>query len=206
MPIPRASDPIAGQWPVSVSWRAYLEALDKRLTTLANTTAPEVSIPDAGRLIAGDGVTLFGSIDYGQVATVSLRVLPDSGVGAGLVKITRDAYGRVEGTEAATTTDLPEGANLYYTDERVRDAVGATLVAGANITITPNDGADTITIAATGGGAVQSVVAGAGVTVDATDPQNPIVSAAAGILPMVNGDVPPVLMYQEDGSLIYFEV
>lgn len=39
-----------------------------------------------------------------------------------------------------------------YTDEQVRDVIGAALVAGSNVTITPNDGADTITIAASGGG------------------------------------------------------
>jgi hypothetical protein len=39
-----------------------------------------------------------------------------------------------------------------YTDEQVRDVIGTALVAGANVTITPNDGADTITIAATAGG------------------------------------------------------
>lgn len=36
--------------------------------------------------------------------------------------------------------------------ERARDALGAALVAGAGITITPNDAGDTITIAATGSG------------------------------------------------------
>lgn len=35
-----------------------------------------------------------------------------------------------------------------YTDEMARDALGAALVAGTGITITPNDGADTITVAA----------------------------------------------------------
>lgn len=39
-----------------------------------------------------------------------------------------------------------------YTDEQARDAIGLALVAGANISITVNDPADTITIAATGGG------------------------------------------------------
>jgi hypothetical protein len=39
-----------------------------------------------------------------------------------------------------------------YTDEQVRDVIGAALVAGTNVTITVNDAGDTITIAATGGG------------------------------------------------------
>lgn len=41
-----------------------------------------------------------------------------------------------------------------YTDEEVRDVVGATLVAGSNVTITPNDTANTITISATGSGGI----------------------------------------------------
>ena len=39
-----------------------------------------------------------------------------------------------------------------YTDEQVRDVIGAALVAGSNVTITVNDAGDTITIAASGGG------------------------------------------------------
>lgn len=31
-------------------------------------------------------------------------------------------------------------------------------------------------------------------------------SATGGVLPMVNGDVPPTLMYLEDGSLLYYTV
>lgn len=36
--------------------------------------------------------------------------------------------------------------------ELIRDTIATALVAGSNVTITPNDGADTITIAASGGG------------------------------------------------------
>jgi len=44
-----------------------------------------------------------------------------------------------------TWEDAPTGGGSY-TDEQVRDVIGAALVAGNNIDITVNDGADTITI------------------------------------------------------------
>jgi hypothetical protein len=50
--------------------------------------------------------------------------LADSGSGTALYKITRDSKGRVEGTQAATTADLTEGSNLYYTDGRADARVG----------------------------------------------------------------------------------
>lgn len=50
-----------------------------------------------------------------------------------------------------------------YTDEKARDAIGAALVAGSNITITVNDPADTITISSTGGG-------GGGLTIGSSIP------------------------------------
>lgn len=62
------------------------------------------------------------------VLSSGLVDLPDSGSGAGLVKITRDSKGRVEGTQSATTDDLTEGANLYFTDGRA-DARVAVLAA-----------------------------------------------------------------------------
>lgn len=43
-----------------------------------------------------------------EIADTDLPLLPDSGVGASLVKITRDQYGRVEGTEAAALDDLSD--------------------------------------------------------------------------------------------------
>ena len=95
----------------------------------------------------GDGVAGDPAVD--------LPELPDTGGGT-LQKLERDQYGRVAGTSEATTDDLPEGSNLYFTDERARAAVG-------------------------GGG-------------------------SGGILPMVNGEVPPVLMHADDGSLIYSQV
>jgi hypothetical protein len=51
-----------------------------------------------------------------------------------------------------------------YTDEQTRDAVAAALVAGSNVTITPDDAGNTITIAASDGGvpATRTITAGTG--------------------------------------------
>ncbi|ASL01751.1 hypothetical protein [Xanthomonas citri] len=54
------------------------------------------------------------------VATFGLADLADTGVAAGIVlrKFTRDTKGRLSGTAAATTSDLPEGTSLYFTNGR----------------------------------------------------------------------------------------
>ena len=61
----------------------------------------------------------FAALDNGDSTySLDLSDLANSGVGTALVKITRDGKGRISGTEAATTTDLAEGSNLYFTDAR----------------------------------------------------------------------------------------
>lgn len=61
----------------------------------------------------------FAALDNGDdTQSLDLADLADSGTGTALVKITRDAKGRISGTSAATTTDLAEGTNLYFTDTR----------------------------------------------------------------------------------------
>lgn len=116
------------------------------------------SIVTYGDLTSGLTVTLSGdvsnpgaSFNYGTDALGEkgwqTRTLADTGIGAALVRITRDAFGRVEGTQAATTADLTEGANLYYTAARAdaRIALGiAEHVAAADPHpqyLTPDEGA-----------------------------------------------------------------
>ncbi|MGX9958517.1 hypothetical protein ACW0US_07025 [Xanthomonas euvesicatoria] len=80
------------------------------------------------------------------VATLGLADLPDSGVGTAIYKTTRDAKGRTSGQVAATTTDLPEGTNLYFTTERGQDAAGAAVTAGTfdGLTLTYDDAGNRI--------------------------------------------------------------
>ena len=109
----------------------------------------------AGEIAVVDGDGVDGN------PTVGLADLSDSGVGVSpMLLFTRDSKGRISGTQAATTGDLPEGvSNLYYTDSRVYEASKNILVAGTNITLTPDDGAETITIESTaaGGGSMAEV-------------------------------------------------
>ena len=52
----------------------------------------------------------------------------------------------------ADDTDLTSYLTTAAAPELIRDTMGTALVAGANVTITPNDAGDTITIASSGGG------------------------------------------------------
>ena len=80
------------------------------------------------------GVSADGSVVTAQLADNSITDAKiDFGTGANQV----------------STADIPEQTNLYYTDERVDDRVNALLTAGANITLTYDDAANTLTIAAT---------------------------------------------------------
>lgn len=51
-----------------------------------------------------------------------------------------------------STSDLAEGSNLYFTNERVDDRVASLLQAGANITLTYDDTLNTLTVASTAAG------------------------------------------------------
>ncbi len=59
--------------------------------------------------------------------------------------------------DAAGTITLPAGSSIDA--EQVRDIIAAFAVAGSNVTVTHNDAGDTLTIAATGGGALTRTTA-----------------------------------------------
>ena len=75
--------------------------------------------------------------------------LPNSGVAAGTyTKLTVNEDGLVSNATTATTSDITEGTNLYFTDERVDDRVSSLIQGGSNITVTYDDLANTLTISA----------------------------------------------------------
>lgn len=98
------------------------------------------------------------------------------------------------GGDIADQADLSAAiAAATYTDEQARDALGAALVAGANVTITVDDSGDTITIDAAGGGGGGSytdeqvrdvvgaaLVAGTGIAITVDDSGDTITIDATG--------------------------
>lgn len=71
------------------------------------------------------------------------------GTGGGTLIRAQDLNG-IESGIAATATVADAALPTSSAAELIRDTMGTALVAGSNVTITPNDAGDTITIAATG--------------------------------------------------------
>lgn len=128
------------------------------LATIANSGAGSllaITTDSYGRVTGTRSATITGTAQQIDVAngtaaaglpTIALADLPNSGVGAALVKITRDAKGRVSGTQAATTDDLPAGTNNKYFPEAPQDGQtygrrnAAWNVVTPGIPEAPNDG------------------------------------------------------------------
>ena len=113
----------------------------KGLITAVSTTA--VSIPSGSISVTGGDLTLSGTTG----TAITNATLAASGVTAGTyTKVTVDAKGRATVGAQATTSDISEGSNLYYTDARAR----ASNSAGTGISYNSGTGViavDTSTIA-----------------------------------------------------------
>ena len=113
-----------------------------RASTLQTASTDRITILN-GNSIDEDGNQADAIFDLAEVTPTA---------GGTLQLLAFDAYGRRIQEDDATTDDLPEGTtNLYFTEERVYEAVKDQLVAGSNITLDADDVAQTITISATGG-------------------------------------------------------
>jgi|GEM_PF-1264582 len=110
------------------------------LAEVANSGAGSlqaVTVDGKGRVTGTKAATITGTAQQIDVAngdaaaglpTLSLAELPNEGGGT-LQKTLRDSYGRLAGTSVATTSDLAEGGNLYFTDERADARASAAVSA-----------------------------------------------------------------------------
>lgn len=81
------------------------------------------------------------------------------------------------GIVTLTTTDISEGTNLYFTDERAQDAVGNILTDSSKIDFTYNDAGNTITATIVAGSLVNADI-NASAAIDASKIANGSVSNA----------------------------
>ncbi|HFK2893450.1 TPA: hypothetical protein ACGY71_001359 [Stenotrophomonas maltophilia] len=195
-----AGNPTIGLEDVPDSGAGSLLAISKDSKGRVTGTRPATITGTAQQISVANGNASAG------LPTISLSDLPDSGVGAALVKITRDAKGRVSGTQAASTTDLAEGTNLYYTNARADARIAAQkgqpngiadLDASGKIPAARLPAIDHNNLSGLQGGttgeryhltnaqvgevntSLQAVVAGSGILVNNADPRRPVVSAVA---------------------------
>lgn len=107
-------------------------------TARARTAAVADAINDGTTDIAPSQNAVFDALALKLDANVAIT-------GATKTKITYDADGLVTAGADATTSDISEGSNLYFTDERAQDAIGTILVDTASVDLVYNDGTPSIT-------------------------------------------------------------
>lgn len=114
--------------------------------------------PHPGYLTPAEGAAAFDPLGAAAAAQAASQPLdPDLTAIAGLVT---QAFGRslLTGADAAAILTIL-GRDDATLAEIIRDRIGATLVAGTNMTVTVDDLGDTVTLAAAGGGGVTDATA-----------------------------------------------
>jgi len=105
--------------------KAFVEALNVSYTSLANTpTNVSAFTNDAGYLVAANLVSLTANVNSvnGQTGTVILNTT-NIAEGANLYFTNTRVQNYI--VDSITTSDIDEGANLYYTTDRANSAIGA---------------------------------------------------------------------------------
>jgi hypothetical protein len=99
----------------------------------SSTLVPVITVDVKGRITSVSTASISGALTFtgdvtgtGTTGSSTSLTLANSGVTAGTyTKVTVDSKGRVTVGASATTSDISEGTNLYYTDARVLAYLGA---------------------------------------------------------------------------------
>ena len=124
---------------VAFGANSIIPATSPRSVALGQSATIPASTPDRGVIRANDFEVQRSN---GTGATTLRLTSPDNTVG--IIAVTD--------TDGLTVNGAAVGGGGATDPEIVRDTIASALVAGTNVTITPNDVGDTITIAASGGG------------------------------------------------------
>jgi len=131
---------------------------DTKVSALTDGTAPQSAdafvVARAGasfkltwsQLTSGITIAASQVSDFNEAVDDRVAALIQNGTGISWSY--NDGAGTLTPTvslAAFSTTNLAEGTNLYYTDERAQDAVGGILTDSSRIDLSYNDGAGTIT-------------------------------------------------------------
>lgn len=129
---------LSGNQSITISGDASASGTTSLVLTLANTAVtagtygsstlvPVVTVDSKGRITNVTTASISGALTFtgdvtgtGTTGSSTALTLANSGVTAGTyTKVTVDAKGRVTVGASASTSDISEGTNLYYTDARV---------------------------------------------------------------------------------------
>jgi len=116
---------------------------------LENTLGDYVLLADVGVANGVAGLNSSGKVPASQldISELSQDAVNTALVaGTGISKTYDDSANTITLAVNASTTNISEGTNLYFTDERAQDAVNTAIVAGSNITKAYDDSANTITL------------------------------------------------------------
>ncbi len=124
---PDTARPAVTVWKLIREIPANIQKLAKLLGTGFTTRGPDGEWSQR-QIEAGEGIDVADGDGVAGNPSIGLAELPDAGGGT-LQKTLRDDYGRLAGTSAATTSDLAEGDNLYFTDARADARASAAVAA-----------------------------------------------------------------------------
>lgn len=159
----------------------------------ASTNTPTLSNTDVGSTGFLYQVNVAGTVDFGS-GPISFEIgdkVVNNGTTWDKWDMT-DAVSSVNGQVGAvslTTTDIPEGSNLYFNTERAQDAAGALATSSSKVSLTYDDAANTLTPDIVAGSLVDADIA-TGANINGSKLANTSVSLTTkvtGILPVANG-------------------
>lgn len=124
---PETARPVATVWKLIREIPANIQKLANLVGNGFTTRGPDGEWYQRS-IAEGEGIAVTNGDGVDGDPGVALAELADAGGGT-LQKTLRDDYGRVAGTSDATTSDLAEGDNLYYTNVRADARAAAAVTA-----------------------------------------------------------------------------